>query len=238
MWREEGLWALLWHVRLVFLRRLHNAAWDRRFNMLEPVSTSTLLAREHLQPRNSKNLSSAREYTPSPRLVINWLLDGLKKDFSKFSFVDFGSGRGRVILAAAERPFRHVTGVEFCRQLHSEAKLNIAGYPNNRLRCKEIKSVCIDAGEFEIPKGDCILYFYNPFDASLMDKVITNALDTAQQRGSRLIVVYYNPVHRNVVARQTRLQPIALPILTRIKLNLFSPYPACLYKFSSIEESR
>ena len=129
MWREEGVWALMQHVRLVLLRRLHHLVLDQKFESLETVPTSKLLEKKQFKPVKSENLKSAREYTPSPRLVVKWLLDGLQEDLSQFSFVDFGSGRGRVLLAAAEKPFQLVRGVEFCKRLHGEAERNIQDYP-------------------------------------------------------------------------------------------------------------
>ncbi len=229
IWRKQGVWSLLRHLRLVLLRRLHHALWDCRYDAFEAEPTSTLLDRKHLKPNNSDNLSLAREYTPSPRLAVGWILDGLKEDLSGFSFVDFGSGRGRVLLAAAERPFRKIRGIEFSQRLHQEATRNIAEYPDEKLLCKDLKSICVDAEEFELPDQDCVFYFYNPFDASLLEKVITNALDTAQARGNRILLVYYNPVHQAVVSRQNRLRAIPLPLSVRIKMKLFSPYPACVY---------
>ncbi|MFQ5625226.1 MAG: hypothetical protein ACE5FM_01055 [Methyloligellaceae bacterium] len=118
IWREKGFVALLSHAWLVLLLRLHHAFWDRWFEPFEKVATSGFLLKEDLAPVDTSNLDHAREYVPSPRLVVHWLLDGLKEDLSQYSFVDFGSGRGRVLLAAAERPFLAVRGIEFSSKLH------------------------------------------------------------------------------------------------------------------------
>ena len=190
-----------------------------------------------LSPKETNNLSSAREYTPSPRLVVKWLLDSLTEDFSGYSFVDFGSGKGRALLAAAERPFRHVVGVEFCEKLHHEANLNITNYPTDKLQCKNVKSVYADACEFELPDTDCILYFYNPFGAELLNKVVAKALDTAQARSSRMLVIYYNPVHREIMNQHARLRARPLPLFVRMKMGLFSPYLACVYDVVSLKDT-
>jgi cyclopropane fatty-acyl-phospholipid synthase-like methyltransferase len=52
-------------------------------------------------------------------------LDRLQLDPRDFVFVDLGSGKGRVILRAATRPFRRVEGVEFSEPLHRVALRNI-----------------------------------------------------------------------------------------------------------------
>lgn len=231
IWRQEGVGALAAHARLVSLRRLHHTIWDGRFETLETVPTGGYLMQKHLDPSDNTNLGSAREYLPSPRLVVSWILDGLREDYSRFTFVDFGSGRGRVLLAAAEKPFRAVRGVEFSGRLHAEAECNISNYPADRLGCRDVRSLCIDAAEYQLPEGDCILYFFNPFGADLLDQVLVRALDRAQSRKSRIILVYYNPVHVSTMTRHKRLRRRSMSLIDRMKLKLLSPYPAVIFDF-------
>lgn len=49
-------------------------------------------------------------------------------DYSKFTFIDFGAGMGRVLLMASERPFRKIIGVEFARELITIAENNLRSY--------------------------------------------------------------------------------------------------------------
>lgn len=197
---------------------------------METVPTGGYLMQQHLDPSDNTNLESAREYLPSPRLVVSWILDGLGEDYSRFTFVDFGSGRGRVLLAAAEKPFRAVRGVEFSGRLHAEAECNIANYPADRLGCRDVRSVCVDAADYPLPDGDCILYFFNPFSADLLDRVVSCALETALSRGSRVILVYYNPVHSEAIAGQRHLRRRSISLFDRVKLKLLSPYPAVIFE--------
>src|SRR3954471_2990982 len=50
-------------------------------------------------------------------------------------FVDFGSGKGRIVILAAALPFRRVIGVEFSAQLHEIAFANatVSGHENIEL---------------------------------------------------------------------------------------------------------
>ena len=45
--------------------------------------------------------------------------------YEGFTFVDLGSGKGRVLLLAALRPFRRVIGVEISASLHTRAQANV-----------------------------------------------------------------------------------------------------------------
>ena len=50
----------------------------------------------------------------------------LDVDHREFSFVDYGSGKGRVLMLAAAYPFRRILGVEFSESLDRVARDNIA----------------------------------------------------------------------------------------------------------------
>src|SRR5947207_335541 len=51
-------------------------------------------------------------------------------NYSGYTFVDFGSGKGRMLLLAAEHPFAAVQGVEYNEHLHECAKNNLANRRN------------------------------------------------------------------------------------------------------------
>src|SRR5438045_1688063 len=48
--------------------------------------------------------------------------------YSQYTFIDVGSGKGRVLFVAAEYPFRKVMGVEFSNALHDAGVANFKGY--------------------------------------------------------------------------------------------------------------
>jgi SAM-dependent methyltransferase len=107
-----------------------------------------------------------------------------------FTFVDYGSGKGRVLFVAAEFPFRRLIGVEFARELHDAAVRNLASYRNPRQRCREIRPVLGDALRFAIPDGPCVLYFYTPFKAPLVRKVLGLVAASYAQNPRPMYVVY------------------------------------------------
>jgi len=229
-WKTNGFGALMRHGRFVILKRLHFSMWDRRFEHLEKIATRGFVATHDLAPSGALHLQQANEYAPSPRLVVHWLLNSLNTDLSRSSFVDYGSGRGRVLLTAAEKPFDAVRGVEFSKQLHEEAAINIANYPADHLACRDIQSVYGDALEFDPPRGDCVLYFYNPFDANLLSRVVRQALDVIVSRGDRATLIYANPVHGQVMADEPRLMERKLSLLLRFKLRFLSPCDARIFE--------
>jgi hypothetical protein len=81
------------------------------------------------------------DYLPVRPLVGRHLLRALPiEDCSLYTFVDMGSGKGRMLLLAAEYPFRQIQGVEFAVELHDQATANIHRYTSARRRCARIES--------------------------------------------------------------------------------------------------
>jgi hypothetical protein len=92
----------------------------------------------------------------------------------KCTFVDFGSGKGRGLLLASHYAFRSIVGVEFAEELHKIAVRNTSTYRGRKRLCQSLTCVHCDAADFEIPKGPLVLFFYNPFRATVMTKVVEN----------------------------------------------------------------
>jgi Methyltransferase domain len=83
--------------------------------------------------------------------------------------VDFGSGKGRVLLLAAGYRFKRTVGVEFSRELDQIARRKVATL---REESKRIQTVCTDATRYDVPPEPLVLYFYNPFASNVMTEVL------------------------------------------------------------------
>jgi hypothetical protein len=56
-----------------------------------------------------------------------------------------------------------------------------------------------DAAAYRFPRGDLVLYLYNPFDGALLDSVIRRCL--ARDPARELIVIYHTPAERGEIER-------------------------------------
>jgi hypothetical protein len=75
-------------------------------------------------------------------------------------FVEFGCGKGRVVLDAARRyRFRRVIGVELSPDLSAVARRVVAS-ENGNPRCHDVRIETADATAFEIPDDMTYAYFY------------------------------------------------------------------------------
>ena len=129
---------------------------------------------------NSPNSAYATGYVPSEPATVREILDWLPIDFENFTFIDFGSGKGRVLFVAAERRFKQIIGVEHSPELHQVALRNLSRYYNNRQRCFAIQSVCADMTTFEIPPGPIVLFFYHPASGHIM-RIMADRIAGAEQ---------------------------------------------------------
>src|SRR5262245_2221954 len=100
------------------------------------------------------------------------LLGQVKVRYEDFTFIDLGSGKGRVLLLASEHPFGEIIGVEYGLELHQIAVANAQTFNNPAQRCRSITLHHKDAAEFEFPPTPIVLFMFNPFDQHIMAQVM------------------------------------------------------------------
>ncbi len=157
----------------------------------------------------SVNARYAVRYEPSDADIFKNLLGRIDADLSSFSFVDFGCGKGRALLLASNHPFRKIVGIEFSRELADIAKRNISLYHGAEQSCRSITVVTCDATEYEVPDEALVCYFYNPFGAEVLRKVVGNLIDSLQRCEREIFLVYLNPRHRSVIDQCACWQPLS-----------------------------
>lgn len=109
-------------------------------------------------------------YEPTPPSVVEAVLDALPAPLERYAFVDLGSGKGRVVLIAAGRPFRRVVGVERRWMLHRRAQRNAAAYTGRVVTAPEW--VHGDVRTAPLPDGPLVLFIYNPFGLNVLHAVL------------------------------------------------------------------
>src|SRR5215470_7530605 len=101
-------------------------------------------------------------YQPTDPALFHELLAQLDVDFSDYTFIDIGSGKGRTLMMASDYPFKKVMGVELLPELDRIASENIGKYKSEKQRCFRIESCCADARSFPFPAEPTVLYLFNP----------------------------------------------------------------------------
>ncbi len=116
------------------------------------------------------------------------------------AFVDFGCGKGRVLLLALECGFRRVVGVDFSSELCSVARSNLRRVRGTNWK-KEAAVLCGDAANYEVGPGDHVFYLYHPFDEVVLAAVLSRIQRSLDATPREAWLIYANPVHRRVVSR-------------------------------------
>lgn len=129
-------------------------------------------------------------YVATPSKVIETFIANLPDDLSAVTFIDMGSGKGRVLLLASCHDFQETIGVEFSPELHDIACANIAKFASPRRKCKCVYSLNEDAAEYQIPSRSCAIYFNNPFTERVFTKVIQNIEQSWRASSSRMFIMY------------------------------------------------
>ena len=152
----------------------------------------SLLQPTHLV-RTSDNWIYAKRYQPTPPQLFKEMLAYLPTCVEDFVFVDFGSGKGRILLLAAELPFKKVIGIEFSEQLNQIARNNMRATKNKTVRCSQVTSICMDAVDYEIPIEPTVCFFFNPFEELVMKRVVEQIERSLRILPRAIYILYYNP---------------------------------------------
>jgi SAM-dependent methyltransferase len=115
------------------------------------------------------------------------------------AFVDFGCGKGRVLLLAAEFGFRRITGVEFAKELCDIAADNIARYQEKTGSRTDIRIVEADAAEYVVKNDENVFFMFNPFSPALVEKVVGNIARSLKNGRRDGVIIYNNPLWSDVI---------------------------------------
>lgn len=153
-----------------------------------------------------KNADHGVFYHPAHPKFLRELFNSLKIDFPSYTFVDLGSGKGRALLVASEYPFAEIIGVEFAAELHEVASQNIQNYRSKTQQCKNVKSLNLDAAEFEIPLTPLVLYLFNPFRPAVLIPVLQRLQRSLDSHPREMTLIYASPFHAGLIEQETALK--------------------------------
>jgi SAM-dependent methyltransferase len=170
----------------------------QRFDAEHGVTTEALVFLGELDPEAvGPSIEHATHYEPTPVGQAEALLDASPLAPERATFVDLGAGMGRVVLLAARRPFRAVIGVEISPALVEIARENLASVRDPKRVARDVKIARADAGDYAFPRGDLVVFMYNPFHGPVLDDVLMNLRAAGETR--EIVLLYHTPVERTAV---------------------------------------
>jgi len=129
-------------------------------------------------------------HSPLGYEYIFWALRAIPVPAADVVFLDYGSGKGRVLVAAATFPFRKVLGVEISEQLVAAARGNLAHMKHRRAAHVAVHHS--DAARFPVPDDVNVIFFFNPFTGQTLTDVVNRIERSIRACPRDLLIIYFN----------------------------------------------
>jgi SAM-dependent methyltransferase len=169
--------------------RLGDYAFDARYgtDTVEPIALSELDI-PHASVRQGCR------YQPTGVGAFKLIMEALELPPGGV-FVDFGCGKGRVLLLAACYPFARIVGVEFSEELCAIARTNIKKFKAKEMIAASIDIVQEDATLYAFKDDETVLYFFHPFGDEIFRRVLGNINESLKRRPRQAWLVYLSDEH-------------------------------------------
>jgi tRNA A58 N-methylase Trm61 len=126
-------------------------------------------------------------YADSGGLAFNKIMDHFRITPDD-AIVDFGCGKGGILISLSKYPFSKIAGVEIAQELVEIARENI-----RKLKIGNVEIACGDAAEFDRLSEFNYFYFFDPFPAVVMQDVIRNIEKSIAENPRKVTIIYLNP---------------------------------------------
>lgn len=178
---------------------------DLFFDMKYQIDTINTAQLETLKI-DSENKAVGNYYEGTNAHIFHKMIARVRLDPAQSTFVDFGSGKGKAMFMAAERGFRKVIGVEFSIELVETCRKNLEIFKARSRSRTAFEILHMDASKYPIPAEANLLFFSNPFNEELTNKVIENILRSLAESPREIWVVHLHPQGNLAFAKHPRFQ--------------------------------
>jgi len=221
-WREGkrhyGAWRTLrelaasfWRVMIELTPSHRRARYgDLDYDLEQSVNTTR--ANVRFRTQWMATLAGSAYYASDPWLfaeIMQALESPLAIPIAEFTFIDLGSGKGRALLMAAERPFRRIIGVEFMPELHRACLENIDTFTQSHGQSDRLEALLMDARDFELPLDPLVVYLFNPFPEPVFGAVMENLRRSALAHPRPVYIAYRYIEHESLLATSDWLTKVA-----------------------------
>lgn len=147
------------------------------------------------------NVEGALYYASSAFVPeLNMALDHLGIT-SADSILDYGSGKGAVLVRFSDYPFRRICGIELSATLNAICRRNL-----QKLRLEKIEVLQGDAAGFSDINDFNYFYFFNPFSGQVFESVIQNIVNSYDATPRPLTIIYYHPKCHDIIMGSGRFR--------------------------------
>jgi hypothetical protein len=168
-----------------------------------------------------KRRSLAQRYQPTGWLAMPRILSWAKA--SKDSvLVDFGCGKGRVVMSALDWGLKKAIGLEISPSLAEIARNNLQVFKNCRLNTGEGIIETCDVLDYQFHGDETIFYFFHPFDQPVLVPLLDRIEMSLEDHPRKAMLIYYLGRNRDVFATR--------PAFKQRKTRRILGYPCDIYE--------
>lgn len=167
--------------------------YELSFDLKYNTKTAGYIELDLLEIAN-ENKEHGSPYQASNYYLLKIFFEKFKDKIHNHVFMDFGCGKGRVLLMSALYGAKKSIGIEFSEELVNLCNDNIKNFKIKSKIQNELTVLHCDASKYIDIKDVDIFFFYNPFDDLIMRKVLENII-TFGAKNKEILLVYINPVH-------------------------------------------
>ena len=178
-----GFWDTVRYGLVHLLARTRDEGFDVKYGT---NTTASLSMRYDEQPMPGQVVRSL----PTHPKVLKYILKNLPIDYREFTFIDFGCGKGRALLCAADFPFNRIIGVEWSKDLSDIAIRNLKIYRSYKQKCTALEVHCMNVVDYKFPASNIVLFMFNPFGPKIITQVFENIQKSALVSPHRFLILY------------------------------------------------
>jgi SAM-dependent methyltransferase len=181
-----------WGLSIGLFSLYHEMRGERKYK-INTTSYNNLSSYQLAQ----NNLKHATEYMPVNYFIIENLLMKLPANAFAGRFLDIGCGKGRAMCIAMQFGFVNITGIDFAKELITEAAKNLE-QTKQRFPAAHYHLLWKDLTTFEIEPDTNTIFLFNPFDEEMMKMTVEKIVDSLQLHPRPIYVLYASPRFENL----------------------------------------
>ena len=150
--------------------------------------------KRYLQEISSESVKYSEFYATVPWKPFARIIEQVPVDYSQYTFLDAGSGKGRALIFATRYNFKRILGVELSEKLHAIAEEDIQSFKARTKSEADIRLICANITDFCFPDEDLLIFVNNPFNGEVMKTFLDNVHEFCKAHGRKVYIAYRSPL--------------------------------------------
>ena len=192
------------------------------FDLKHGTRTAGIYSKGRIEKSNPNLKGTVVQYQGTSSRLFQAAMKDLDSSVLKGDFIDFGCGRGKVLLMALDYPFKKLHGVELSDKLVKEAEKNLENYCAKKKKNPLASIYLGDARFFLIPPTASVFFFYNPFTWSIFEPVVGNILESLRRHPREMRLIYINDLYWKELEKK-EMQCVSRGSEFRINYSVWKP---------------